>query len=242
MAKSLTQMAANIVAAQASHVSMSADEMDAALKKVFEALNQIKVIEETPAGEAVDDELARLRANPMKSIQRTYVINLEDGSKYKQITAKTLAKFGLTAREYRKKWGFSARQPLSSKALSAKRRKVAKDLGLADKLAAARMARSKAAAEKKAAPAKKKKAAPAKKKKAAPAKKKKAAPAKKKKAAPAKKKKAAPAKKKKAAPAKKKKRTVAKKKRAPAKKKKAPAKKKRAPAKKKKAASKRKKA
>ena len=218
MAKSLTQMAANIVAAQASHVSMSADEMDAALKKVFEALNQIKVIEETPAGEAVDDELARLRANPMKSIQRTYVINLEDGSKYKQITAKTLAKFGLTAREYRKKWGFSARQPLSSKALSAKRRKVAKDLGLADKLAAARMARSKAAAEKKAAPAKKKKATPAKKKKAAPAKKKKAAPAKKKK------------------------RAVAKKKRAPAKKKKAPAKKKRAPAKKKKAASKRKKA
>ena len=204
MAKSLTQMAANIVAAQASHVSMSADEMDAALKKVFEALNQIKVIEETPAGEAVDDELARLRANPMKSIQRTYVINLEDGSKYKQITAKTLAKFGLTAREYRKKWGFSARQPLSSKALSAKRRKVAKDLGLADKLAAARMARSKAAAEKKAAPAKKKKAAPAKKKKAAPAKKKKRTVAKKKRA-PAKKKKApvkkkrAPARKKKAA-------------------------------------------
>ncbi|PNV85711.1 MAG: hypothetical protein C0610_10420 [Desulfobacteraceae bacterium] len=225
-------MAANIVAAQASHVSMSADEMDAALKKVFEALNQIKVIEETPAGEAVDDELARLRANPIKSIQRTYVINLEDGSKYKQITAKTLAKFGLTAKEYRKKWGFSARQPLSAKALSAKRRKVAKDLGLADKLAAARLARSKTAAERKAAPATEGKAMPAKKKKAAPAKKKAAVA--KKKAAPAKKKKAAPAKKKKAAPAKKKKA-------APAKKKRAPAKKKKAPAKKKKAASKRKK-
>ena len=189
MAKSLTQMAADIVAAQASHVSMSADEMDAALKKVFEALKQIKVIEETPAGEGVDDELARLRANPMKSIQRTYVINLEDGSKFKQLTAKTLAKFGLTAKEYRKKWGFSARQALSAKSLSAKRRKVAKALGLADKLAAARLARSKAApAKKKAAPAKKKKAAPAKKKRA-PAKKKRA-PAKKKRA-PAKKKKAA---------------------------------------------------
>ena len=213
MAKSLTQMAADIVAAQASHVSMSADEMDAALKKVFEALKEIKVIEETPAGEAVDDELARLRANPMKSIQRTYVINLEDGSKYKQLTAKTLAKFGLTAREYRKKWGFSARQALSAKSLSAKRRKVAKALGLADKLAAARMARSKAAAKKKAAPTKKKKAAPAKKKKALAKKKK------------------APAKKKAAA-----------KKKAPAKKKKAPAKKKRAPAKKKRAARKRKKA
>ena len=202
MAKSLTQMAADIVAAQSSHVSMSADEMDAALKKVFEALNQIKAVEETPAGEAVDDELARLRANPIKSIQRTCVINLEDGSKYKQLTAKTLAKFGLTAREYRKKWGFSARQPLSSKSLSAQRRKVAKDLGLADKLAAARMAKSKSAAKKKAAPAKKKKRAVAKKKRA-PARKK-IAPAKKKRAparkkiAPAKKKRA-PARKKKAA-------------------------------------------
>jgi predicted transcriptional regulator len=201
MAKSLTQMAADIVAAQASHVSMSADEMDAALKKVFEALKQIKVIEETPAGEGVDDELARLRANPMKSIQRTYVINLEDGSKFKQLTAKTLAKFGLTAKEYRKKWGFSARQALSAKSLSAKRRKVAKALGLADKLAAARLARSKAApAKKKKAPARKKKA-PARKKKApvrkkkAPARKKKAAAKKK---APAKKKRA-PAKKKRAA-------------------------------------------
>ena len=192
MAKSLTQMAADIVVAQASHVSMSADEMDAAIKKVFEALKEIKVIEETPAGEAVDDELARLRATPMKSIQRTYVINLEDGSKYKQLTAKTLAKFGLTAREYRKKWGFSARQALSAKSLSAKRRKVAKALGLADKLAAARMARSKAAAKKKAAPAKKKRA-PAKKKKAPTRKKK--APARKKAA----KKKKAPAKKKRAA-------------------------------------------
>jgi len=156
-------MAADIVAAQASHVSMSAEEMDATLKKVFEALSQIKALEEKPAGEAVDDALAKLRANPMRSIQKNYVVNLEDGSKFKQLTAKTLAKFGLTAREYRKKWGFSARQPLSSKSLSAKRRKTAKDLGLGDKLAAARKARSKAAAKKKAAPAKKK-AKPAKKK------------------------------------------------------------------------------
>lgn len=155
MAKSLTEMAADIVAAQASHTAMSADEMDATLKKAFEALSHIKGIEEKTAEAGVDDELARLRANPMKAIQRNYVINLEDGSKYKQLTAKTLAKFGLTAKEYRKKWGFAARQPLSAKSLSAKRRKTAKTLGLADKLAAARKAKG--------APAKKKAAAPKKK-------------------------------------------------------------------------------
>lgn len=148
MAKSLTEMAADIVAAQASHATMSGDEMEAALKKTFEALSNIKNLEEKPAEAEVDDELAQLRANPAKSIQRTYVVNLEDGSKYKQITAKTLARFGLTAKEYRKKWGFSARQPLSAKSLSAKRRRSAKELGLADKLAAARKARSKPAPEK----------------------------------------------------------------------------------------------
>lgn len=163
MARSLTQMAADIVAAQASHVSMSAEEMDATLKKVFETLSQMKALEEKPAAEAVDEKLVKLRANPMRSIQRNYVVNLEDGSKFKQLTAKTLAKFGLTAREYRKKWGFSARQPLSCRSLSAKRRKTAKTLGLGEKLAAARQARSKAAAKKKAVPAKKK-AKPAKKK------------------------------------------------------------------------------
>jgi len=163
MAKTLTQMAADIVAAQASHVSMSADEMDAALKKVFEALNQIKALEETPAEEAVDDKLVRLRAKPMRSIQKNFVINLEDGSKYRQLTAKTLAKFGLTAKEYRKKWGFPARQALSAKSLSAKRRTVAKALGLADKLAAARKSKSQAPANQTAAPAEKK-AVPEKKK------------------------------------------------------------------------------
>ena len=163
MAKTLTQMAADIVAAQASHVSMSADEMDTALTKIFEALSEIKALEELVPTEAVDDKLARLRAKPMKSIQKNYVINLEDGSKFKQLTAKTLAKFGLTAKEYRKKWGFPARQALSAKSLSERRRKAAKALGLADKLAAARKSKSQAPAEQVGAPATDT-AAPAKKK------------------------------------------------------------------------------
>ena len=150
MPKSLTEMAAEIVAAQAGHAAMSADELNAALRKAFEALQSIKAMEEGAEPTEEADELAQLRAEPMKSIQRDYIINLEDGKKYKQLTARTLAKFGLTPREYRRKYGFSARQPLSAKALSAKRRKTAKQLGLGERLQAARKA--KAAPEK---PAKK---------------------------------------------------------------------------------------
>ena len=155
MAKTLTEMAAEIVAAQASHAVMASEEMVVALRKTFEALKNIKTIEEGgPEGEAPP-------VDPKKSIQRNYIINLEDGKKYKQLTARTLAKFGLTPAEYRKKWGFSPRQPLAAKSLSAKRRKTAKALGLGEKLQLARKA--KAAAKPK--PARKKKAAPKKKKK-----------------------------------------------------------------------------
>jgi predicted transcriptional regulator len=157
MGKSLTEMASEIVAAQASHAVMAADEMVAALKKTFDALKNIKTIEEGgPEADAPP-------IDPRKSIQRNYIINLEDGKKYKQLTTRTLAKFGLTPAEYRKKWGFSARQPLASKALSAKRRKTAKDLGLGEKLQKARKAKAAAAAKAKA-KAPKKKAAPKKRK------------------------------------------------------------------------------
>jgi predicted transcriptional regulator len=141
MAKTLTEMTAEIVAAQASHKPMTAEEMDAALRKTFEALQCIQYVEEGKMSlerEGMKDELAQLRAEPMKSIQRNCVINLEDGKKYKQLTARTLAKFGLTPREYRRKWGLTTRQPLSAKSLTAKRRKTAKSLGLGERLREAR--------------------------------------------------------------------------------------------------------
>ena len=161
MGKSLTEMASEIVAAQASHAVMAADEMVAALKKTFDALKNIKTIEEGgPEADAPPIE-------PRKSIQRNYIINLEDGKKYKQLTKRTLAKFGLTPAEYRQKWGFSARQPLAAKALSAKRRKTAKALGLGERLQKARKAKAAAAKAKAKAAKAKAKPKPKKKKKAA---------------------------------------------------------------------------
>ena len=166
MGKSLTEMASEIVAAQASHAVMAADEMVAALKKTFDALKNIKTIEEGgPEADAPP-------VDPRKSIQRNYIVNLEDGKKYKQLTTRTLAKFDLTPAEYRKKWGFSARQPLASKALSAKRRKTAKALGLGERPQQARKAKAAAAAKAKAATAAKAKAKPKKKRKTARKKKK----------------------------------------------------------------------
>ena len=117
---------------------MSADDMKEALRKTFEALRSIKAKEEKEQVTEEKNELAALRAEPIKSIRKNHIINLEDGKKYKQLTPRTLAKFGLTPKEYRKKYGFPTRQPLSAKSLTAKRRKTAKALGLAERMLTAR--------------------------------------------------------------------------------------------------------
>jgi predicted transcriptional regulator len=159
MSKTLTEMAADIVKAQASHAAMSPGEMETALKKAFDSLQSIKAIEEGVA------EAEPAAMDPKRSIQRTKVICLECGKEFKQLTSKHLKDHGMDAKEYRKKYGFSARQPLSAKSLSAKRRKTAEALGLGEKLQkglrAARKAKAAAAAAaakpapKKAAPKKK---------------------------------------------------------------------------------------
>ena len=86
-------------------------------------------------------QLNELRAQPIKSIQYRYVVNLEDGRKYRMLTSKTLARFGLTPREYRMKWGLSPGQPLLARSLLATRRDTARELGLGYKLQTTRRER-----------------------------------------------------------------------------------------------------
>jgi predicted transcriptional regulator len=162
MTKSLTEMAAEIVAAQAGHAAMSAGEMDAALKKAFDALKSIKAIEEGVEAEPTP-------VDPKKSIRKNKVICLECGKEFKMLGNRHLKEHGLDAKEYRKKYGFRARQPLTAKSLSKKRSKTAKALGLGERLQEA-LQKSRKAKEKP--PAEKAKAkAPVKKKaKAKPAK------------------------------------------------------------------------
>lgn len=93
-------------------------------------------------GDGVRDELAELRARPGKSIQNRYVVNLEDGRKYRMLTSRTLARFGLTPRAYRAKWGLPPGQPLLATSLLVSRRKTARELGLGERLRAAQRKRA----------------------------------------------------------------------------------------------------
>ena len=153
MSKTLTEMAAEIVAAQASQSNMTSEEIRETLNTTFSALAQIRNIEDSQQGfeaseaaaPAASDKLDVIRANPKRSIRRKSVLCLECGATFKQLTSGHLKEHDLTAKEYRKKWGFGARQPLSSQELSEKRRKGAEERGLGEKL---RMARQNKLAQK----------------------------------------------------------------------------------------------
>ena len=90
MAKTLTEMAVELATAQALHSSMSAEEMEAYLKKTFQTLQHLKNIED---GEpSVTEEKEEPALDPKKSIQKNKVVCLECGKEFKILTSKHLEK------------------------------------------------------------------------------------------------------------------------------------------------------
>ncbi|MBN1424941.1 MucR family transcriptional regulator [Candidatus Fermentibacteria bacterium] len=143
MEKTLVQMTSEIVAAQAGSGRVSPDELAASIHQVYAALVEVQEREQCAKTETEGEAtgLGYLRANPQKSVTRNLVFCLECGMKFKQLTSRHLTTHGLTPLEYRAKWGFSKRQPLVARQLSAQRRKTALDNRLGERLAAARRQR-----------------------------------------------------------------------------------------------------
>ncbi len=139
MSKSLVEMAAEIVTAQASHSRLSPEEIADSLRSVFQTL---KDIQQASHGSEPEETVFK---DPQSSIQRTQVICLECGKAFKLLSNRHLALHGLTPREYKHKHGIRMTQALSARTLSAKRRKLAKELGMGKQLAAWRADRKRRA-------------------------------------------------------------------------------------------------
>ncbi len=129
MAKSLVEMCAEIVAAQAGHTRLTSEEIGDSLRQVFRTLLDVQ-----RTGQEVDVEESVVR-DPQSSIQRNQVICLECGKSFKLLSNRHLALHGLTPREYKQKHGIRMTQALSARTLSQRRRKLAKELGMGKQLA-----------------------------------------------------------------------------------------------------------
>lgn len=72
--------------------------------------------------------------DPMDSIQEEKIICLECGLEFKQISHTHLAKHGMTPKDYRKKYHLPAKQALTARSLSEKRKRKAVEIGLGSRL------------------------------------------------------------------------------------------------------------
>jgi len=148
MAKTLVEMAAEIIQSQAATKNMSNEEITLALQNTFKTLATMQSEESRVAagleGGLITDALGqKVDIAPEKSIQKNKIICMECGQEFKMLSPKHLRSHSLTGREYRKKYGFSLRQPLCAKSLSDRRKKAGKARGLPDNLRKAIEARKK---------------------------------------------------------------------------------------------------
>jgi predicted transcriptional regulator len=142
MSKRILEMAAGLVQAQALKGPMSTDEIVASLTNVFGALMSLRKSETdgraSNDGALVEAVIQRdpspAKIDPKDSIQDDKVICLECGASMLQLTHKHLHHHGLSFQEYKTKWGFPAKQPLSSKNVSKARSRMAKKRGLSENL------------------------------------------------------------------------------------------------------------
>lgn len=136
MDNELMKSALEIVKAQASVRSMTAEEITSMVKNLCAGLDDIA----RSTGET-DTEPGTSPANiagiePGKAVRERSIICLECGQAHKILTAKHLSKHGLTPDEYREKHGYKKGLPLVCKSLQRERRKKMQDIKLWERRAA----------------------------------------------------------------------------------------------------------
>ncbi len=139
MEKKLLELAVEIVHTQASMSMMTAEDIEQALVRVYNALHKMRLAEEQgrsilQAEPGFEASVMPVAVDPLSSIQEDKVTCMECKAELRQLTANHLRIHHLTPREYKKKWGFPLKQPLSAKMLTKLRSRSAKKRGLPENL------------------------------------------------------------------------------------------------------------
>jgi predicted transcriptional regulator len=135
MSKKLIEIASEIVQNQVSLTPMTTAEITSYLRQVFSTLYEMQ---RTESGEIelpdIQESTSAQALTPKDSIQNDKIICLECGAEMRQLTQKHIASHGMSQKEYKKKYGFTQKTPLSAKSVTKARQKAAKKRGLPENL------------------------------------------------------------------------------------------------------------
>lgn len=135
MNNKLIEMASEIVQTQVSQTRMSATEIASALRQVYSVLDALQRAE-SGGGDLpkIEESEPAKTLRPEDSIQNDKVICLECGAEMRQLTKMHLASHGVTAKEYKKKYGLPMATALAAKSLTKARSRAAKKRGVPENL------------------------------------------------------------------------------------------------------------
>jgi predicted transcriptional regulator len=114
---------ADIVSSYVANNSIHRGDLPNVIASVHAALQGLA------APKQAEPEKPEPRISIKKSITPDFLISLEDGKQYKTLK-RHLGKLGLTAEEYRAKWGLPADYPMVAPSYAAKRSELARGSGL----------------------------------------------------------------------------------------------------------------
>lgn len=137
-AETLITHTTDIVVSYVSNNSIGADEVSSLIQNVYGTLS---ALEQGGAAEARPDPAVSIRS----SVKKDHIVCLEDGKKMKMLKRHLMTDHGLTPDEYRARWGLAADYPMVAPDYAAKRRDLAKKIGLGRKPGQKRGRRKKAA-------------------------------------------------------------------------------------------------
>ena len=118
-----TTITADVVSAYVSHNSVRTADLPDLIASVHGALQSLK------APEQAEPEKREPPVSIKKSITPDFLISMEDGKRYKSLR-RHLTGRGLTAEQYREKWGLPRDYPMVAPNYAKRRSELAKALGL----------------------------------------------------------------------------------------------------------------
>jgi predicted transcriptional regulator len=122
----LLSLTSDIVSAHVSHNPVSAAELPSVIETVHAKLSDLALGVEEP------EEL--VPAVPIKkSINKDYLVCLEDGKKLKMLKRHLSTAYNMTPEDYRAKWGLPSDYPMVAPSYAEKRKELALKIGLGRK-------------------------------------------------------------------------------------------------------------
>ncbi len=128
----LMELTADVVSSYVSNNPIAAGDLSNLIRDVYASLDSVSGGSTEP-----EKEKQKPAVSIKKSLNRDYLICLEDGKKFKSLKRHLKTHYDLSPEQYRDKWGLPSDYPMVAPAYAEQRSRLAKEMGLGQKRKAA---------------------------------------------------------------------------------------------------------